>query len=57
LRLLEDAERPDILLDKFDIAIVVTAYPSFLEHNDRVWKDEKANKNLVANFIAFLPSE
>jgi CubicO group peptidase (beta-lactamase class C family) len=45
------------LLDEFDMVIVLLAYPYFLEHDDRAWRDEKANLNLVADFIASLPSE
>ena len=44
-----------VLVDEFDIVIVVTAYPFFLEHNDQSWKHEKANINLVSEFIASLP--
>jgi broad-specificity NMP kinase len=39
------------------MVIVLTAYPHFLEHNDRAWRDEKASLNLMADFIASLPSE
>ena len=44
-----------VLVDEFDMVIVVTAYPFFLEHNDQSWKHEKANINLVSEFIASLP--
>ena len=46
-----------VLLDEFDMVIVVTADPFYQEHNDQAWKHEKANLNLVADFIASLPSE
>ena len=46
-----------MILDEFDMVIVVTAFPYFLEHGDRAWRDEEANKNLVADFIASLPNE
>jgi CubicO group peptidase (beta-lactamase class C family) len=46
-----------ILLHEMDMVIVLLAYPYFLEHNDRAWGDEKANLNLMADFIASLPSE
>ena len=45
------------LVDEFDMVIVVTGDPFWLEHNDRAWKHEKANINLVADFINSLPSE
>jgi CubicO group peptidase (beta-lactamase class C family) len=46
-----------VLLDEFDMVIVVNANPFYQEHNDLAWKHEKANLNLVADFIASLPSE
>jgi CubicO group peptidase (beta-lactamase class C family) len=42
------------LLDEFDIVIAVIGDPFWLEDG---WKHEKQLKNLVANFIAALPSE
>jgi len=45
------------LLDELDMVIVVTGDPFWLEHSDRSWRHEKANINLVANFINALPSE
>jgi CubicO group peptidase (beta-lactamase class C family) len=45
------------LLDEFDMVIVITADPLFGQHGDGPWGLEKANLNLVANFIASLPSE
>lgn len=45
------------LLDEFDMVIVVTGDPFFLEHNANAWKYEKQLINLVADFIADLPSE
>ncbi|MGB6873552.1 MAG: serine hydrolase [Dehalococcoidia bacterium] len=45
------------LLDELDMVIVVTADPLFGQHGDSPWRLEKANLNLVANFIASLPSE
>jgi CubicO group peptidase (beta-lactamase class C family) len=45
------------LLDEFDMVIVVTADPLVGQHGDRPWRLEKANLNLVADFIASLPSE
>jgi len=46
-----------LLLDEYDMVIVLLAYPYFLEHNDRAWRDEKANLNLVADWVASLPSK
>ncbi|NEZ66813.1 class C beta-lactamase-related serine hydrolase [Leptolyngbyaceae cyanobacterium CCMR0082] len=45
------------VLDKFNMVIVVTGDPFFLEHNAKAWKSEKQLINLVADFIASLPSE
>jgi CubicO group peptidase (beta-lactamase class C family) len=45
------------VLDDLDMVIVTMAYPYYLEHNDRAWRDEKASKNLVANFVASLPGD
>jgi CubicO group peptidase (beta-lactamase class C family) len=44
------------LLDEFDMVIVVTADPLFGQHGGGPWELEKANLNLVADFIASLPS-
>ena len=44
-----------VLLDEFDMVIVLTSYPYYLEHNDQSWKHEKANINLVSKFIGSLP--
>ena len=46
-----------VLLDEFDMIIVVTADSFFLQHDGQSWKHEKANINLVSNFINSLPSE
>jgi len=45
------------LLDEFDIVIVVTGDPFFLEHNANAWKYEKQLMNLMADFVASLPGE
>jgi len=46
-----------VLVDEFDMVIVVTAYPFYLEHTSESWKHELANVNLVGEFIKSLPSE
>ncbi len=46
-----------VLLDEFDMVVVVTSDPFFQQHNDQSWKHEKANINLVSNFINSLPNE
>jgi len=45
------------LLDDHDLVVVVTADPLHGQHGDAPWRHEKANLNLVADFIASLPSE
>jgi CubicO group peptidase (beta-lactamase class C family) len=45
------------LLDELDLVVVATADPLYKQHGDQPWKLEKANLNLVADFIASLPSE
>jgi CubicO group peptidase (beta-lactamase class C family) len=45
------------LLDEFGLIIVVTADPLRGQHGDAPWKHEKANLNLVADFVKSLPSE
>jgi CubicO group peptidase (beta-lactamase class C family) len=45
------------LLEDLNMVIVVTADPLYKEHGDRPWKLEKSNLNLVADFIASIPSE
>jgi CubicO group peptidase (beta-lactamase class C family) len=44
-----------VLVGEFDMVIVVTAYPFYLEHTDEAWKHEKANLNLVSDFVSSLP--
>ncbi len=46
-----------VLLDEFDMVIVVTSYPFYLQHDDESWKHELANVNLVGEFIKSLPKE
>ncbi len=45
------------LLDELNMVIVVTADPLVGQHGGGPWELEKANLNLVADFIAALPSE
>jgi CubicO group peptidase (beta-lactamase class C family) len=46
-----------VLLDEFDMVIVVTAYPFWLQHDAESWKHELAIINLWADFIKSLPRE
>jgi CubicO group peptidase (beta-lactamase class C family) len=45
------------LLDELDMVIVVLVDPLHKQHGDEPWKIEKANLNLVADFVASLPEE
>jgi CubicO group peptidase (beta-lactamase class C family) len=44
-----------VLLAEYDLVIVTTAYPFYLEHTGESWKHEKACFNLVGRFIDSLP--
>jgi CubicO group peptidase (beta-lactamase class C family) len=46
-----------VLLDELDMVIVVTVDPLHGQHGGGPWKLEKASLNLVADFIASLPSD
>lgn len=46
-----------VLVDRFNMIIVTTSDPFWLEHNDQSWKHEKAIINMVSKFIEALPSE
>jgi CubicO group peptidase (beta-lactamase class C family) len=46
-----------VLLEEFDMVIVVAADPFWQQHNDQSWKHEKLMFNLVGRFIESLPSE
>jgi CubicO group peptidase (beta-lactamase class C family) len=46
-----------VLLGEFDMVIVVTSYPFWLQHDEESWKHELANVNLVGEFIKSLPSK
>ncbi len=45
------------VLDELDLVVVATADPLYKQHGDEPWRLEKANLNLVADFIASLPRE
>jgi len=44
------------LLDRLKMVIVFTADPLHKQHGGKPWKIEKSNLNLVADFVASLPS-
>jgi CubicO group peptidase (beta-lactamase class C family) len=46
-----------VLLDEFELVVVVTAYPFWKEHNEESWDHEKAILKLVGKFINSLPKE
>jgi CubicO group peptidase (beta-lactamase class C family) len=46
-----------VVLDELRMVIVVTVDPLHLQWGDRPWKLEKSSLNLVADFVASLPSE
>ena len=46
-----------VLVDEFDMVIVTTSYPFWLEHNGQSWKHEKAIIKLVGKFINSLPNK
>jgi CubicO group peptidase (beta-lactamase class C family) len=46
-----------VLVDAFDMVVVTTADPFYLQSDGQSWKHEKATISLVADFVASLPSE
>jgi CubicO group peptidase (beta-lactamase class C family) len=46
-----------VLVADFDLVVVTTSYPFWLEHNDESWKHEKAIITMVSEFVDALPSE
>ena len=45
-----------VLLNELDMVVVVTVDPLHGQHGDQPWTLEKANLNLVADFVASLPA-
>ena len=45
-----------VLLHELDMVIVVTSDPFWLKHDGEAWSHEKANVNLVSEFISSLPA-
>jgi CubicO group peptidase (beta-lactamase class C family) len=45
------------LLNEFDMVIVTTSYPFYLQHDAESWKHESAIMNLVGEFIKSLPTD
>jgi len=46
-----------VLEDELDLVVVTTADPFLGQHDGDSWKHERATMNLVADFVASLPSE
>ena len=46
-----------VLVDAFDMVVVTTADPFWLQHDGQSWKHEKATISLVADFVSSLPNE
>ena len=46
-----------VLVDALDVVVVVTADPPYGQTGQEPWNRERANINLVADFIASLPGE
>jgi len=44
-----------VLVDDLDMVVVVTSDPFYEVYGSESWKHEKANFELVADFIASLP--
>jgi hypothetical protein len=43
-----------VLVDEYDMVVVVTADPLYGQTGDEAWRHERANLNLVGDFIASL---
>lgn len=46
-----------VLADELDMVVIVTADPLYGQTGQEPWNHEKANINLVADFLASLPSD
>jgi CubicO group peptidase (beta-lactamase class C family) len=46
-----------VLVDEFDMLVVTTADPFWLQNDGQSWKHEKATISLVADFVASLPAD
>ena len=46
-----------VLLDELDMVIVVLVDPLHLQWGDEQWRIEKANLNLISDFVASLPGK
>jgi len=46
-----------VLVDEFDMVVITTSYPFWLQHDAESWKHESAIINLVGEFIESLPNE
>jgi CubicO group peptidase (beta-lactamase class C family) len=46
-----------VLVDEFDMVVVTTADPFWLQSDGESWKHEKATISLVADFVSSLPSD
>jgi len=46
-----------VLVDAFDMVVVTTADPFYLQNDGQSWRHEKATISLVADFVASLPGE
>jgi CubicO group peptidase (beta-lactamase class C family) len=45
------------LVDEFEMLVITTSYPFWLQHDAESWKHESAIMNLVGQFIESLPNE
>jgi CubicO group peptidase (beta-lactamase class C family) len=46
-----------VLVDEFDLVVVTTSDPFWLQHDGESWKHEKATISMVADFVESLPSQ
>ena len=45
-----------VLLDEYDMVIVLTSDPFWLKHDGEAWSHERANLSLIGEFISYLPA-